>query len=225
MDAPSERHLEDYLWGHPEAFGVHDYPPQYEGDPIYKLVFRQFQLPSGIVDLVGFDWRLCCFELKKGPVTSRALTQLLRYMEDMKHCLISFLFERCRDDEVMRAWMRQEGYPRASELPLLTGVLVGNGLEDDNLLIAAGLLNIEVFLYTYDGADYVLENIQYTLGRHNTYHDVYSRIANGPLGDRLFNILRPDMERAYQDEQKRNHRTSFVDYAAGYVEGLMRDES
>jgi len=46
--------------------------------------------------------------------------------------------------------------------------------------------------------------------------------------DPKFHALIPPLtaeERAYQDEQKRNHRTSFVDYAAGYVEGLMRDES
>lgn len=224
MDAPSERHLEDYLWGHPEALGVLDYPPELADVPIYKLVYRQFQVPSGIVDLVGFDWRLCCFELKKGPVTSKALTQLLRYMEDMKNCLICFVMHRGVGNKVMQAWMRSMGYPDASELSLMTGVLIGNSLEDENLLIAADLLDIEVFLYTYDGTDYQFESARHPVPRYHANYDTYAEIARGPLGDQLYEALSGEMRRAFENEVKAKRRLNLVDYATGYVEGLMRDE-
>jgi hypothetical protein len=161
MEAPSEKHLEDYLWAHPEALGMVGLPPQYGPDiPMYRLHFRQFRLPSGIVDLIGADWRLVVFELKRGKITAQTFTQLMRYMRDIQRLMEDaiYAYTMRKDSFYEKLWDRWNGATfHVSDL--LGGVLLGHDYEDENLLIACEACNVDVMIYDFDGEDYTTDMI------------------------------------------------------------------
>lgn len=171
MKAPSEKHLENYLWAHPEAFG--EYALTDNNEPVPHLIpkWRQVEVASGKVDLVGtyFDLGLAIIELKKGPIDSKAFAQLMRYMRnfrDMVHKMVheysSYQLPLCEylsHDPSELDWWQGE---------LLIGVLVGSSIEDKNLLIACEACNISVFTYSYEDGQYYLEEDN-TAARDRTF--------------------------------------------------------
>jgi len=182
--APSEKHLEDYLFNNPSLFGEYLLPD----DTIhtaYSLPFRQFRLPSGVVDMIGFDWRLCVFELKRGVLKAQALTQLLRYMHDIQYVI----------DGIMQSLNTDPGYAFRNYhwtgddynyARLIRGVLVGNSIEDDNFLLACHACNVDVFTYDYDPRNdpsYCLNEVSFNpAGRDFDHIDDISHIVRGQLG-------------------------------------------
>lgn len=77
----SEKQLEDVLWGAPGAIRL---PPGC--GTIVEWIARQFVLPSGIADLVGFTDQgdLVVAELKAIPANKAAVLQVCRYARDLE---------------------------------------------------------------------------------------------------------------------------------------------
>ena len=79
----SESDLEDYLFNHPEAINT------LSGRKVTGWLARQFRVPSGIIDLLGYvdyagdkPW-IVVVELKSVPMTANAITQVCRYARDV----------------------------------------------------------------------------------------------------------------------------------------------
>lgn len=217
--APSEKHLEDYLWEHPEALGMVGVPPQYGDDfPVYRFALRQFRLPSGIVDLVGFDYRLCAFELKKGTLTARALTQLLRYMRDLKWTVDQILFD-CSESDFARPWLDQYWHPEyAWASRLVGGVLIGHDIEDDNLLVACAAVGVDVYVYDFINGRYEFDDVNVPTICHGSDYDAVCCLAEGQLGDAFIGHYREDMVKAYSEAiQKHNSQFNAAKAANEYV--------
>ena len=195
MKAPSERHLEDYIWEHPEALGTINLPPEYGEDcAMYSFVLRQFHLPSGIVDLIGFDYRMVIFELKKNVVTAQALTQLMRYMRDLQR-IVDRLLMTLMESQVTEPWARLHfDVNRIGPNPLLAGTLIGHDIEDDNLLIACQACNVDVYLYEYENGVYTFEDISLNTIMGMDVYDSVCRLAAGEIGKAFFDHFRQDIE-------------------------------
>jgi len=189
MKAPSEHHLEDYLWEHPEALGVVSIPLEHKRSvPIYTLHARQVAVPFGIIDIVASDWRLVIMELKKGTITAKAFTQLMRYMHDVygliETCVERYIEKRGAFYEKLRDRWNGGGYAIHD---LVAGVLVGHDYEDENLLIACAACNIDVFLYDYGQQGYRLQQINTSPYYFNI--EPYWELADGFLGGVVHTIL------------------------------------
>lgn len=159
MKAPSEKHLEDYLWAHPEAFD--EFGVDEHNNPIPHFIPRWRQIPvaSGIVDIVGswFGLGLAVVEIKKGTIDTKAFAQIMRYKRDFRN-MVQYLIctygsngaalrEHMPMDHRITEWWKSE---------LIQGILVGESIPDKNLLIACQACDIEVYTYQYDGAAYIL---------------------------------------------------------------------
>lgn len=158
--APSEKHLEDYLWTHPEAFGEENWNGENALPHIVPL-WRQVHMVSGIVDMVAsnFDCGLAVIEIKKGKIDTKAFAQLMRYMRDFKN-FVNYALCRANEED-----------PRLGNLSiydlnihewrdlLLRGILVGEAIEDHNLLVACRACDVAVYTYNFDHGDYILTEI------------------------------------------------------------------
>lgn len=138
MIAPSERHLEDWLVNNPQK--IFDFSDEHPSS--LQWVARQLNLPSGRADLIGYEGGgdLAVFELKKGAIDSDTLAQCLRYMRDID-----------KIGEFALAQIRNLVETPELEYadPVVSGVIVGHGIKDRNLLTAAFHARISVFSYNY----------------------------------------------------------------------------
>lgn len=157
--APSERHLEDYLWTHPEVFGVlEDIPdglPIKNGDPTHNMLFRQYALPSGIVDLVAYAEGLVIIELKRGPINAAAVAQIMCYMSDMRRMWDLLLWEIF--EQKLPGWKAATYYDIANGTlydQLVSGILIGSDITDEKLITACATANVTVYSYAWDGERY-----------------------------------------------------------------------
>src|SRR3990172_1466420 len=147
--APSEKHLEDYIWAHPECLGLVTKNSDDLGFPIFELVARQVKLPTGRVDLIGMAYMssLAIIELKKGVIDTRALAQLLRYMRDVKKvvelAVIDYKIMQLPGYENIGMIEDQYNLSEALTFPLL----IGADIESDDLLCACIACNVDVMLY------------------------------------------------------------------------------
>jgi hypothetical protein len=220
MEAPSERHLEDFLWSHPEALGMVGIPQQYgEDSPIYSFLFRQFRVPSGIIDLVAKDWRLNIFEIKKGIVTAQSLTQLMRYMRDIHQIVDHMLLHLCSDCEDMKEYLELlftgSGF-NTSEL--VTGTLVGSDYEDDNLLIACEACGVDVITYSYNGGQYEFSDGHVKIIPTMDLYDQWLNIASGALG-RIVREIIEDEAQTYA-HQRDSMRFNAIREAERFLDSL-----
>ena len=156
--APSEKHLENYLWENPESLGWLDISP-FGSVPLVDFKWRQVRLPAGTVDLVGsyLDHSLLITEIKKGPIDNAAFAQLMRYMHDFKAVLFN-VFEKYQEIR-QPDWKLTARHPLVHsnwEDTLLKGALIGHSCKDDSLLIACEACNIKVFLYEFTEGEYHL---------------------------------------------------------------------
>lgn len=85
-----EKDIEDWLYKYPEKVKI-------GFSNIYEWVARQYHVPSGIIDLLGYigsfgipkaDPCFCVVEVKNVPIRSDALTQVCRYSKDIKEILL-----------------------------------------------------------------------------------------------------------------------------------------
>ncbi|MFA5379409.1 MAG: hypothetical protein WC455_26870 [Dehalococcoidia bacterium] len=208
MSAQSEKHLEDYIWNHPESLGMVDAYPEYGEKPMYQMSFRQFQFPSGRVDLIGFDWRMCIFELKKGQLKAQALTQLMRYMCDAKLFLSDLMF-KLTESEICHPWLdRHFAHGDFISPELLRGVLVGESIEDDNFLTACAACGVDVFLYQYNGNAYTFE--QQDIPEYHLFGNQQleiTRLVNGKLGKAFIDQYREEILAFHQAAVQKHNKT------------------
>lgn len=173
--APSEKHLEDYLWNHSEALGTMDlYSDGEEIVNLYDFEWRQLRLPSGIVDLAGTAIynKLFFAELKKGEIDIAAFAQIMRYMRDFKALLNVFtrpsgyqkylqsLFPGAKSQFEPHDYERAEYGACSWSEAILKPVLIGSKISDKNLILACNACNVSIFTYNYDNGEYTFTPIQ-----------------------------------------------------------------
>lgn len=100
-----EKDIEDYLWHHPESIETFNYSINAHAPIILSWLARQFELPSGIADLIGLDTHghIVVVEVKNVPIKKEAITQVCRYAKDVEES-ISFFGE---SDEWKNVWVRK----------------------------------------------------------------------------------------------------------------------
>lgn len=156
--APSEAHLEEWVYKNPTQFGEYDEDGDWQRYMDF-ILDQQYALPSGIADFVGRTrlgaFPLCAVELKKGEIDSRALAQVLRYMSNL-----SEFVEIIRQSHYMRNRYSHEDLHALYWRRHVSGLLVGHRIEDQNLLIACAKCDVHVVLYTYNGEGYVFRQIK-----------------------------------------------------------------
>jgi len=221
--APSEKHLEDYLWETPGALGWFDVPP-HGAAPMVEFRWRQLRLPSGIVDLVGscFYNSLFIAEVKKGPIDAAAFAQLMRYMHDFKQIMFN-TFDRYQ--ALYRPeWDRVARHPLIHgnwEDILLQGALIGHGVKDEALLIACEACNVDVYFYTLSDGEYLFEKeCSGVRWGTKTYPATISAAQNG-IQDELIGYI-GNMLEFEREISITPQRPSFdaIAAATNYIDGL-----
>lgn len=127
MLAPSEKHLENWIV-ETGYFNSND-----------ARCLQQYRLPSGITDLIYLDNGITLMELKRGKIDASALMQTARYLRDLKAIAKTSL-------DLVRPPL--DGKATIYDPPI-TAMLIGHALDNDNLLIAAQAIGIDVLLYDY----------------------------------------------------------------------------
>lgn len=185
MIAPSEKHLQDYLWDHPDVF---DYltPDLYE----YQLFKREAVLPSGRADFLARRYGLDFYvvETKKDAIKASSIAQILRYIGDIER-IWTVAISGLPDPDPPR-----QSYAR---IPKVSGLLIGSSIEPD-LLVASVSAGIYVMLYDFDGQDYTLTEQHTTINRE---HDL--DYAYGYIGEVCREIYMSDLFSEYGDEVDR----------------------
>ena len=140
MQAPSERHLEDWIVAN---------PPIELG--IGEIVGRQMKMPTGIADLITFSDGLKVVELKKGAIDSHSIAQVLSYIRSLNALYMEFHIEAASWKDHSRhrlpfSWrtlsskdLRYIGYENVE------GILIGNGLKDINLIYTCDVCMLSVY--------------------------------------------------------------------------------
>lgn len=164
MIAPSEKHLEDFLFSKPHII----FPIQ------TRVIARQYKLPSGIADMVlAHLQRLAVVELKKGAIDAITIAQCLRYMGDMQGILEGVLGRlyaqgSLNQGEFTAAFIRIPQY--------VQGVVIGKSFEDEKLITVCEAANICALTYDYlnDGT-YSFEGlVDPSFRRHQPVYDVFA---------------------------------------------------
>lgn len=152
--APSERHLEDWIWTNPLCLGENE-APGCEGEPQYRLLDRQSPLPSGIVDIVAHDGRLTLLELKKGEIDFRAVVQVLRYMNDVKAIWYELMLDHFMERRPHYNAVKYHDMVNGSAFDqFVRGILIGRSVKDSRLHLACAVANVEIWTYRFDGQHY-----------------------------------------------------------------------
>lgn len=154
--APSEKHLEEYLWKNPGALNTSSLPTR---GPLceYSFLWRQLRLPSGIADLVGvyLGIALVFVELKVGTIDTKAFAQLMRYKRDFKIMLEAALIEYQESNADLNCFLsinpcKYSWWDRA----VLSSALIGHTIESEALLLACDACDTTVITYDFDGEHY-----------------------------------------------------------------------
>lgn len=173
--APSEEHLEGFLWRHPEVLA--------SLIPGWVPVARQLDMPSGRADLLGTGRtltgkRLYVVELKRGRITSSALTQVLRYMRSCYGAMARIMDlyrEQDPDDMAVVRWRSAGGVYYLQDL--IGGYLIGSELPDEDLYDSCSATGVGISTYSYDG--------EYHFGWHEV-GDFQEEREAGDLGSLVF---------------------------------------
>lgn len=172
--APSERHLEDWLWNNPEAFSAQTvHHSRYN----VRFVERQVVFPSGVADLISADnegGALRLYELKRGAIDARALAQLLRYSRDM-HDLLGWVNFKLCDNPAYRSLIADAP---SDDDPFFGKALIGHSIPDD-ILVACRAARVSVFLYQYLDGTY---RFRRTTGHVKENYRLIASLADSPLG-------------------------------------------
>lgn len=137
--APSEKHLEDWIAANLNGF-----------DYLDGLIARQVHCKDGIIDLIGFkEHRLQVVELKKGEIDSKALTQLLRYMKDVRS-----VFDAVGMEMHYIKGIASQCYGFSYEgAQFIQGQLVGRSI-DEKIFLACYEAGVQVVLYSFENGNY-----------------------------------------------------------------------
>lgn len=112
----SERDIEDWIYDNPGALNLR----------IAGWIGRQYKLPSGIADLIGYrdDHVVVVIEVKNVPINKAALTQVARYTYDVQDIVGDF-----RDYPGLVDWQR----------PYVQMVLAGPSIDEQTALEAEAM--------------------------------------------------------------------------------------
>lgn len=146
----TEHDLENFICEHPNVLN-----PVQSSVFDYKIIGRQVKLPHGILDLLvlcqyeGYPKHILVVELKNGPISDSAISQVMRYCYDVRMIVnraveqLPFDYDSCGRNEF--DMMRQ---CESIELPdkLVRPVLVGTYIAA-NLLEACGAAGIDALTY------------------------------------------------------------------------------
>lgn len=124
-----ERDIEDWLYENP---GILD--AIHGTNPIEQWIGRQYQLPSGIADLIGVrqDGKLVVVEVKNVAINKAAVLQVCRYTEDLKYIVSERMDypHKANDNE-----------------PWIEMILVGPSI-DDQTFTEAQAVGVRVFQFS-----------------------------------------------------------------------------
>lgn len=118
----TERDIEDWIYDNPDALKL----------GIVGWIGRQYSLPSGIADLIGYraDLMVIVIEVKNVPINKAALAQVSRYAYDVQHIV---------NDFADYSWMD-------GTRPYVQKVLVGPSI-DEQTMEEATAMGIDVLLF------------------------------------------------------------------------------
>lgn len=126
----TEKDIEDWLYENRSSLF---FTGESGGISIERWFGRQYQLPSGIADLIGVcsDGRLAVIEVKNVPINKAAVLQVCRYAADLEEIAGYRL-----------------GYPGTQnwESPKVQRVLFGPDMDSQTFLEAMGL-GVDVYLF------------------------------------------------------------------------------
>lgn len=216
--APSEKHLEDWIVANPQRFGQlinddlvpREYWPEdaliidgeyYLSDFFNQIVARQLPLPSGRPDLIcHVEQRLTVVELKKGLITYDVIGQCIRYMHDL-----TLMYEQIYTDiEYSGDAGKFYRYDRRTHPGIsydhytkeVSGMVVGCGIQDKNLVFVAEASGIQVVTYKYADGLYWFD----VWDTHDGNVDLkkYLPYINGALGNAMRLVM---IERAKEEKR------------------------
>lgn len=219
MIAPSEKHLEDWICSNFNRFGgltEQDLVPEYAREGCYcpddeyyvdtffsQLIARQFVLPSGRPDLLGYcRGQVAAIEIKKGAITYDVIGQVLRYVHDLKQIFYWTVCDAYDDPERDRYAYRKPQVIDVSEYPddEIFGVVVGNSIHDKNIPLVCAAAGIMLVTYKYTGDEYLFTHEPLEV----PHHDLYRNLMNGRIGQfmRLSMLDRAELQRQADENQK-----------------------
>jgi len=160
----SEKDIEDYLFAHPEA------AMNLNGEPyIARWLARQFVVPSGIIDLLGYTvfGNIAIVELKNVPFESKHLTQISRYEHDI-WTLLDKMNVGC----------------------IIQKYLVGPGVPDDTVLLEANSMGIEIYSFHCEYRIKVSQSWGFSENYYKERQDKYDQLLKGEIFSELDIVFR-----------------------------------
>lgn len=186
-----EKDIEDWLYENPGAIRA-----KYDGGPITKWIGRQYQLPSGVADLIGIreSNMLIVVEVKNVPINKAAILQVCRYQDDLKHII----------DNRMNYPHRQDWHE-----PQIEMILVGPSI-DGQTFTEARAVGVQVFEFSVS-LDIDVNPLNWTKAHHEAVEDQRSAISTRPEWDIFGLTISQDIEQhRLEQETAANKREDFT---------------
>lgn len=222
MKAPSEKHLQDYIWQHHHTADINEEPFDW-----YSLVGREVSLPSGYADFIGLGCptfhglprnALVIVETKKDAVNRHTLTQILRYIRDV-NTIWQYAIAGMPDITAYGNY--------TADLPSVMGVMIGSSVSDE-VLIAAEAAQISVLTYDFDGTVYTFEpaiSPKLPKSEYLSFHDSpIADVIRGLYGSSVQDELKRHPEREYPNEISLNDYWRFFTAHQNRISAEADDE-
>lgn len=177
--APSEKHLEDWLVKDITADKYREIQDQFWYS---SIIARQLTVPSGIIDLLVLGnntWRhLGVIELKKGAIDDHAVSQLLRYIANIRGVYREIGIQLTNQGTITSAQL--EGWIGVNSA--INGKLIGHSVSSPHIITICEAQRIELILYDFDGEGYEFELVPYRdMPDANRTYEVASHTELGAL--------------------------------------------
>jgi hypothetical protein len=209
--APSEKHLEDWIVNNFDYFGeiMESDGYDYGDNCIYpddehvifgfadNVIARQAKLPSGYPDLIIADnMHVSAVELKKGAITYDTLGQCLRYMHDLKEIMWYVWADAAGEDNPDHMSYRYTPIRNFESTEWLDdeigGIVVGHSIADKNLVLVAATCGIMVVTYKYIDGQY---QFTHEMMEKRGSIDDYRYFVNTKIGMAMRRVMQTRSER------------------------------
>jgi hypothetical protein len=219
--APSEKTLEDYISEHPECLGLCEIGPE-EYAAEYQFTLRQVRLPSGIADLVGTTCsqrEIVVAELKKGTINYSAVAQVLRYMSDLNATVGSLLSRLVLNGDPLSEFVPRNPAIEDDWKSIVRGVLIGAGVEDDNLVRICRSCNVLVYTYSWHENACSIREVGLKTKSHHSVLEACDEMSTRAIGKLLTSVVMNNL-----GDGQRENLGSFdaVSAANEYLSGINR---
>lgn len=176
----SERDIEDWLFDNPQAVSWRGGTFEIE-----RWVARQYRLPSGIADLIGWtkSEHVVAVEVKNVPADSKALAQVSRYAHDIQYI-------------IERHWGYRWGSDQGPYVPKL---VIAPSVDSQTTLYEANALNVSIELFSVS-LDIRLSRAPYAGESESDQHKDYWGSIESIAKDKVWDMLGPFT--SYEDESK-----------------------